>query len=490
MFMTGATGFLGHYMLAGLLSGTEAKVRVLLRPHGDSERRLERLLADLGIDLHQFRMQGRVEITEGVLPYAFEASCLEGIDTVVHAAANTRFHADGTGEPAGTNVEGTRVLLDRAAECGVRHFVYISTAYVCGAQSGRIREAFTSPPSGFCNEYERSKWMGEKLVDQWRRPGRVATICRPAILFGDSHTGRTTALGGIYLIARATEILARAVADDPKADRREIPLRILGRHSATCNLVPVDWAAGRIVDILREPGRHGRIHHVTNPAPPTHAEIKHWLEEYFDIAGGRFSELPWPLPDANHYEDLFYSLGNIVRDYFRDGLVFESRHACVLPQPPRLVNRDLFIRSIRYAQSRNWGREPLRKGPALGPTSPVDPRSYFESFLPQSVPRSCVARVHSLTTVVRFIIDRPRREWVCRYESGRLAEVRRDGDGIREEFGFTVTSGAFADLVGGRRSLQSVFFSGEADIFGNVEKALRMVPVMAAFIEEFPFRDQ
>jgi len=484
ILLTGATGFLGHYVLAELLRRTTFRVRALVRPSSGAKDRLGHLLAEIDVKLADVVADGRVELVEGTLPDGLDPAALDEVETVIHAAACTRFESDASGEPMRTNVDGTRKLLELASGRGVRHFVYVSTAYVCGNRSGSIEERFAVQPPESCNAYERSKWLGERSALAWSTPERAATIVRPSILFGDMGRGRATSLGGVYLIARATELLARSAERDSSVDRHAIPLRIPGRPGATCNLIPVDWAADRIVRIVQQPSCHGRIHHVTNPSPPTHAEIKTWLEQHFDIAGGRFSDESWPFVDGNVHETLFYSMGGTVGDYFRDGLVFESRDQGAIAG--RLVDRSAFIRSLTYAQSRNWGRRKSRDEARPARIGLVDPAWYFEEFLPDVIPRSSVADVASLTTSVRFVVGDSSPQWVCRYIRGQLVEVVRGPSGNAEEFGFRVTPRAFDQIVRGELRLQRAFFDGEADIFGRVERALRFVPVVGAFIDEFP----
>lgn len=117
----------------------------------------------------------------------------------------------------------------------------------------------------------------------------------------------------------------------------------------------------------------------------------------------------------------------------------------------------------------------------------MNPAYYFESFLPGAVGRSSVARVHALTTIVRFRIGMPGRdEWTCRFDRGLLISVARGANGFREEFGYQISPASFNDVVTGRKSIHEVFFQGEAELLGNQERALMMVPVMEAFLREFP----
>jgi thioester reductase-like protein len=489
MLLTGATGLLGHYVLAEILRATQWRVRVLVRDDEDLARsRLDRLLSELGFDLRAFAERDRFSLVRGSLPDSIDEAALDGVDTVLHAAGQTTFASTPDGEPRRTNVEGTAALLEVAARRGVRHFVQISTAFVCGDQTGHIFETFSHNPPPFCNDYERSKWEAERLVLGWADGSRIATICRPSILFGDSATGRTTSANGIYLIARATQALARAVESNDAIDRHAMPFRIPGRPGATCNLIPVDHAARRIVAIMADRHLHGRIHHITNPHPPTHGAIKRWLEEYFDIRGGQFCEEQWPLENPNDYEQLFYGFGNAVKDYFRDGLVFETQADATDGSPRPAIRREGFLQSIRYAHRKNWARTTKtpsnKRRTTVNPV--VDSEWYFRNHLVDTIPRSCVARIQRLNAVVSYTIDSPTETWTCVFEGGCLSRVARGEHAEEADFGFRIARHAFSELVTGLRSPQQVFLEGQAEITGNVERALRMVPIMAEYIDEFP----
>ncbi len=488
VFLTGATGFLGHYMLAELLAHPHVRCRVLLRsPVSKSSARLTRLLGEIGLNLPSLIVEGRVAIVEGALPDSLRPADISGVDLILHAAGNTTFHANGSGEPAKTNIDGTRAILDAAASAGIPRFVFVSTAYVCGEQVGHQLEVFRPTIPQLRNDYEQSKWRAEQLVWDWGQRSGMATICRPSILFGDSRTGRASAMKGLYLVAKATEILARAMDDSREMDRHHISLRILGRSDATCNVVPIDWAARQIAEIALEPATESSVHHITNPDPPTHQEVKGWLEDYFDIAGGRFSDATWPLTDANHYEDLFYSLGNICLDYFRDGLTFESQCAAKLSPGRRLIDGSSFARCLKYAQATHWCRTPSGEKDIHPPSDSFDPTWYFEHFLPEAVPRSVVAKVEELTAIVQYTITGSiGGSWISRFDRGRLEETNAVPTTLKPEFEYRLSYEDLVDVVACRKPLQDVFFHGSAEMFGDVERALKMVPIIGEFLKEFP----
>jgi nucleoside-diphosphate-sugar epimerase len=491
VLLTGATGFLGHYLLAALLREPTVRCRVLLRsPVGAGTARLATLIGELGLNFAALQAAGRVEAVEGDLPVHLPAaSSLRGITHVIHAAASTSFDPDSTGEPARTNVDGTRAVLALATETGAPRFVLISTGFVCGDRCGCVAETISPVAPTFSNAYEQSKWEAEQLVWAWRSAERIVSVCRPTILFGDCAQGRATVMNGLYLIARATEILSRAVADDPNANRRRVSLRVIGDPRATINVVPVDWAAERIARIALDDARESHVYHVANANPPTHQEIKDWLEQHFDLAGGDFCQTAWPLENPNHYEELFYSRSNAVHEYFRRDLTFESRSG-EAPGGRRLIDRDRFFLALHYAQATNWGRQRRVLPRPRAAATRVSPDWYFRVFLPRAVPRSRVARIDALTTVARFVIDGcDDGEWVCRFEQGELVQATAGPNGLQEAFGYRLSLDEFTDVVTGRRPVQDAFFEGSAEIFGDSDQALKMVSIIEKFVDEFPVRD-
>lgn len=117
----------------------------------------------------------------------------------------------------------------------------------------------------------------------------------------------------------------------------------------------------------------------------------------------------------------------------------------------------------------------------------VDPTWYFKEFLPRSFPQSSVSRMIALSTTMRFVITGDREtHWTCRFEKGRLVGVSEGRNGDVEDFGYRMTLDGFTAIVTGNASLQELFFRGEGDMFGDVETALKMVPVLREFVKEFP----
>lgn len=208
VFMTGASGFVGQELLAGLLERfPRARFRLLLRPRTRAGREVsaaERLLA----------LAGRLTAESGVAPESLEGrlAAVPGdlaadrfglprddyenfaatVDAVVHCAADVDLWADYP-QVRETNLEGTRRCLSLAAAAAGRgdfkRFIHVSTAFVKGRREGTIAEAELDCGQEFVNPYERSKLEAELEV---RKFAEVfpAVVLRPSMVLGDSRTGR------------------------------------------------------------------------------------------------------------------------------------------------------------------------------------------------------------------------------------------------------------------------------------------------------------
>ena len=123
------------------------------------------------------------------------------------------------------NVEGTRNVLEMAGTCkDFQRLQYVSTCYVSGRHTGIFRETDLQVGQVFNNYYEETKYHAEIAVQEAIKNGLPATVYRPSIVVGDSHTGETQKYDGPYyamqLIARHPGCLRRLVPQPFLADLR------------------------------------------------------------------------------------------------------------------------------------------------------------------------------------------------------------------------------------------------------------------------------
>ncbi|MBW7904964.1 MAG: SDR family oxidoreductase [Phycisphaerae bacterium] len=479
ILITGATGFIGHYVLGELLrQGRRCVALVRDRPE-----RLQRLLQGAGAPAPT---DGRLLVAPGALPDRLPDLRRQGIRQVVHLAANTRFDATAS-EPHRTNVEGMRRLLAWAEAHGVEGLTLVSTAYVCGLNEGPVPERIEPVLPRFRNAYEESKWHAEALATRWEGASRRVAIVRPTVVTGAWDTGRATEFRGFYLLARSVEMLAQGL--DTGADgRRTVPLRLPGRPEDAAQIVPVDFVARAVAHAVTHAEARG-VFHLAHPRPPSNAQMKAWLEEVFDIGGGEFAGDAAVAEAHSPAEALFHSAAASLSAYFAHSPRFcMERAAALLSEvgiacPP--IDGAYVGRIIAYAQRAAWGRGARRQRAASGDVGAYC-AAYFERFLPEHLPRSSVSRLAPVRATIRFVIEDGPGEWVCQFAGGRVVQVGRGANQVREDFGYRASGAGFWRAISGAVDGEQLFLGGEADVFGDVERALMMSAILREFTREFP----
>jgi thioester reductase-like protein len=484
ILLTGATGFLGRYLLRDLLAaGTRVGVLVRSDRMETAEERVREVLEFAGESLGRRLpaptvFAGDLREPKLGLSRADRDRLARNYGCVVHAAANLSFRRTADGEPHRTNTTATRQLFEFCANWGIREVHHVSTAFVCGDRTGPILESEQDCGQQFHNDYERSKLAAELAARE--SPDLRVTIYRPSVIVGDSQTGYTSSYHGFY---RFLELANRLAQPGGAPGRRWLPLRLPFRGDEPRDLVPVDWVAAAITQIVGRPALHGRTYHLTAAQPTTVAEIRDVAVEELGLDG---VQLVRPVPDPGQLERVFL---DGLRDYwpYLDGdPAFSSgnaRSALLDLLPPR-VDRECLRRLVRFAIEDGWGHRRRHRRP--GPTCTLDCRDYIERFFPQVIARSPLARIPIETTLSFDIRGTGGGRWLCRFGGGRVLQIVRNSAECGDtEYRMAVTT--FAAVVSGRESPQVAFTRRRIEIAGNVEKGLKLAVLFGQFVREFPY---
>jgi thioester reductase-like protein len=480
VLLTGATGFLGRYLLHELHASGH-RVAVLVRASRKQPAH-ERIAAVLS------QVPGSIPapvILEGDLSKAGLGLAVEQrrwiathCRAVIHAAARTALLGSVDGEPWRSNVEGTQHLLDLCQQLGLVEFHHVSTAFVCGDRTGKVREDELDCGQEFHNAYERSKFEAERHVQQAKH--LQATIYRPSVIVGDSRTGFTSVYQGFYRLMELADKLA--VAAD---GRRTFPLRLPLTGEEPRNLVPVDWVAQAMVQIVNRPQRHGRTYHLVAREPVRAAELKEIAVELLGIDGVRWAGTG-PLEAPTALEEMFLDHIREYWPYFRADPTFDCRQTvAALPDlPPPRLDRALLARLIQFGIADRWGRAGRVQS---SQRDRVDVAHYMECFFPASARQSALAAL-PLDTIIALDIRGPLGgQWSCEWRDGDLIGVSR---GLRSnvELTYCMDVATFAAVVRGKQSPQEAFFARQIEVSGDVEQALKLAMLFGHFVKQFPYR--
>jgi NAD(P)-dependent dehydrogenase (short-subunit alcohol dehydrogenase family) len=259
-FVTGATGFIGRFLVEQLLEREET-IYVLVRE--GSRGRLEELRSQWGAP------QGRIVPVVGDLGekrLGISDEDMErlrgGVDHLFHLAAIYDMTADAESQRV-ANVQGTRHMIEFANEVEAGRVHMVSSIAAAGLYSGTWREdMFEEAQDLDTHPYFRTKHESEGVVrSESERPWRVY---RPGIVVGHSETGEMDKIDGPYYFFKLIRRIRSAVP-------QWMPM--LGVQGREINIVPVDFVVKAMDHIAHLDGEDGRAFHLTDPNPKTAGEV-------------------------------------------------------------------------------------------------------------------------------------------------------------------------------------------------------------------------
>ncbi|WP_433658341.1 amino acid adenylation domain-containing protein [Nocardia sp. CA-128927] len=271
VLLTGATGFLGAFLLAALLERTDVHVYCLVRADDDlaAFHRIESAFARYGLDNapadgrtgQVTAIAGDLALPQFGLSPARYQELADAVDVIVHNGARVH-HFEPYSRLRPANVEGTERIL-RLATTGTPkpvHFVSsVDTAFAVDGNPPILTEerrvAATSLPH---NGYVASKWVAEGLVYAAADRGVPVTVYRPGRIGGHSLTGASGPDDAFWSLIRAMVVL------------EAVPAEIY--DAGAIDMVPVDWVADTIAHLVAHRPT-ARTFHLTSQRPLAFATI-------------------------------------------------------------------------------------------------------------------------------------------------------------------------------------------------------------------------
>jgi len=317
-FLSGATGFLGVFILRDLLrvSGTTVYVLVRATSKIDGRQRIKHAmkLHRLWDDSYEPRIvpvpgdlsKPLLGLTQG----DFDEISRE-VDVVIHCAAFVHWLLPYK-QMKDANVLGTQEVIRMAATAKNKPLHHVSTTAVFESDfflenREEVSENVDLRPhyNGLRGGYAQSKWAAELLVSQARDRGIQSNIYRPAYISGDRENGVWTTDDFLCRVIRG----CLQMGSYPKLD------------SINLDISPVDFVSGAIVKLSTVPAK-GKTYHLTN-ATPTH------FSDFFSVAasfGYDVKELPYAqwrsklieLPEED--DNALHAVSSIFTDGYEDQL--------------------------------------------------------------------------------------------------------------------------------------------------------------------------
>ncbi|GJJ06092.1 putative NRPS-like protein biosynthetic cluster [Clathrus columnatus] len=289
VFLTGATGFLGSFILRDLLSRPTQIKRVicLIRASSNEEamKRLEQSLADRGLWNKQWTVGSRLQVVAGDLDkenFGIDTSlwtALENeVDIIIHNGAWVHW-VYSYDRLRSSNVVSTLTALNLAsngrpksvtfvsstAAIETEHYVRLSDALVNQGKLGILEsDDLEGARAGIPTGYGQTKWVSEKLILEAGRRGLTGAIIRPGYVVGDSQSAVTNTDDFIWRLVKGC-----------------IQLGLVPDINNTINMVPVDQVARcTTLASLRFLSDSVNVLHVTSRPPTTYNALLGPLSKY------------------------------------------------------------------------------------------------------------------------------------------------------------------------------------------------------------------
>lgn len=288
IFLTGATGFLGSYLIKDILDREAQPIKLIahVRNARDTKAALERLQRSLrGYGLWRDERSARLSCVVGDLAKPKlgldESTWLrlsQEVDAVIHNGATVHW-VRRYQDLLPSNVLSTIDAMRLCNEGKPKIFTFVSSTSVLDSdhyidlshqQSKNGQDAITEADdlegsaSGLGTGYGQTKWVSERLVRAAGSRGLRGSIVRPGYVLGDSETG----------VCNTDDFLIRLL-------KGCIQLSARPHIANTVNAVPVNHVARVVVAATLNPLENGvNVVHVTGHPRHRMFEYLSYLEYY------------------------------------------------------------------------------------------------------------------------------------------------------------------------------------------------------------------
>lgn len=279
IFVTGATGFIGRYVVENLLRRDHRVIALVQTSTQATKAQKISTLEDIAKTTGELAwVVGDITQPELALQSKDRIKVLQA-DHVFHLAA--LYDLEATRESlTRLNTDGTRHLCSWLAESsfqGVLH--HVSSIAVAGNYQGVFTEEMFDEGQDFPHAYHQTKYDSERLV---RESGLKFNIYRPGSVVGHSMTGAIDRIDGIY---HAFPLLHKVSKSLPSWVK--IPVTPI---KGGLNIVPVDFVSDALTHIALSKPKPQACFHLTDPRGPSILKLVNTLLR--EAKGPQLSKLP------------------------------------------------------------------------------------------------------------------------------------------------------------------------------------------------------
>jgi len=372
ILLTGVTGAVNQ-CIASLLIEQGHRLICLIRPRKNvsSTKRLQQILGE--------EKAKQCTIIDGDItkPLAgVKQSIIEKwqnrIDLAVHGAAAIKFEGQ---EVWVTNRNGAKNIAKLCQKLRIKQMHYQSTAYVAG-DAKTFNEDEIDKGQFSRNRYEYSKLAAENIIREQFRNN--FSIYRLGIQIGDSRTGWSPAFEGYYKFFKPFQAMRNYWQEqwikNPQSCKKHgiffdadnylnLDIAINCSMSSKLNLLPCDWLAKILVDLIKIPTQ-GLTFHLTHPNPPKVADIIKWSLDILKIRGIKrgIRQTSGPTYALSRIQRMSNEKIAPFNAYILHEAIFGNENCPKILgekySPPPKIDQALLTKMLTYAQTVKFGYQP------------------------------------------------------------------------------------------------------------------------------------
>ncbi|KAG6125848.1 putative NRPS-like protein biosynthetic cluster [Claviceps purpurea] len=287
VFLTGATGFLGAYLIKDILERTSRSIRLIAHVRSAKEpnaafERLRRSLEGYGLWCTEWESRLSCVVGDLMQPQlgiddAAWKTLAETVDVVIHNGATVHWvkrYQDMMPANVNSTIDAMRLcnegrpktftFVSSTSVLDTDHYVKLSEQQVSTGQSALLEDDdMMGSRTGLGTGYGQTKWVSEQLVREAGRRGLRGSVVRPGYILGHSETG----------VCNTDDFLMRML-------KGCIQLGVRPRIVNTVNSVPVNHVARVVVASALNPLPSVNVVHVTGHPRLRMSEYLAILEYY------------------------------------------------------------------------------------------------------------------------------------------------------------------------------------------------------------------
>lgn len=283
VLLTGATGFLGAFLLHDLIEKTEYTIFTLVKAE-DEVQGMQRIIKNLQMYSlwdHSFRNRIRIVIgdlakTNMGMSEEYFGMLAEKIHEIYHGAANTNFL-----QPyhmlKDVNVYGTQEIIRFATTYQLKRIHYISTHYVfsnLSHENGYIayEDTFPTEQEVLVLGYQQSKWVSENIMQIAKSRGVPISVYRVGRISGSSVNGACQTKDIMWMMIKCC-----------------VEAGVLFEENVKIEFIPVDYVSQAIVVLSLNKDTWDRNYHLCTNELNELKQIYEWMKQY----GFKVETLPY-----------------------------------------------------------------------------------------------------------------------------------------------------------------------------------------------------